>query len=817
VTRRRRKSSPRGKAGTPATAAAEPKKAEGQGKTTPPASPKRRLWIAAGLAAVLVIGAGLGLQFLARGPSAPADLDPGKLAFVGSETCIGCHQEAGSLWHSSQHAHAMAHASDDTVLGDFADARFDYYGSTSRFFKKDGKFYVETDGPDGALQTFEVKYTFGLDPLQQYLIEFPDGRVQALTIAWDSRTKEEGGQRWFHLYPDEHIGHDDPLHWTKLNQNWNFMCAECHSTGVAKNYDPKTDRFATTWKEISIGCEACHGQGSAHVAWAKDWSPFAEKDKALGLLARFDERSGVTWTRAADTGQPKRSATPARLRQEVEMCGRCHARRGIISENVVSGRPLSDSHAVSLLGRGLYQADGQMLDEVYNYGSFKQSKMFARGVTCSDCHDPHSAKLKAKGDQVCLQCHAGSYETVAHTHHEGDAAPSCVACHMPARKFMVIDERHDHSFRVPRPDLAETLGVDNACTDCHTDKSAQWAAAAIEDWYGPERKGFQTFGPAFHAAWTGAPDAASLLAVVAGDQGTPAFVRASALEELTAYPSRETASLVREGLADPDPLVRIAALDHLETAPPAQLWPLVSPLLSDPVRGVRIKAGFLLGGVPPKDLPAADRARLAKAEDEFVAAQTLNADRPEARALLGRYLARTGKMKEAEAEYRAALALSPHFAPAAVNLADLYRQTGRDEDGEAALHEALEFSPQDGGLHHALGLTLVRLKRQAEAIEHLRRAAELEPDRARYAYVYAVGLDSVGERVKAIEVLEDSVARHPGDRESLMALINFARADGDPKTALRHAEQLAKIEPDNKPLAGLIQQLRGEIAGSPGN
>lgn len=817
MTRRRRKSSPRGKAGTPATAAAEPKKAEAQGKTTPPASPKRRLWIAAGLATVLVIGAGLGMQFLARGPSAPANLDPGKLAFVGSETCIGCHQEAGKLWHPSQHAHAMAHASDDTVLGDFADARFDYYGTTSRFFKKDGKFYVETDGPDGALQTFEVKYTFGLDPLQQYLIEFPDGRVQALTIAWDSRTKEEGGQRWFHLYPDEHIGHDDPLHWTKLNQNWNFMCAECHSTGVAKNYDPKTDRFATSWKEISVGCEACHGQGSAHVAWAKDWSPFAEKDKALGLLARFDERSGVTWTRAADTGQPKRSATPARLRKEVEMCGRCHARRGIISEDFVPGRSLSDSHVVSLLGRGLYQPDGQMLDEVYNYGSFKQSKMFAAGVTCSDCHDPHSAKLKAKGDAVCLQCHAGSYETVAHTHHDGDGAPSCVACHMPARKFMVIDLRHDHSFRVPRPDLAETLGVDNACTDCHTDKSAQWAAAAIEDWYGAERKGFQTFGPAFQAAWTGAPDAASLLAAVAGDADTPAFVRASALEELAAYPSRETASLVRDGLADPDPLVRLAALDHLETAPPAQLWPLVSLLLDDPVRGVRIKAGFLLGGVPLKDLPAADRARLSRAENEFVAAQDLNADRPESQSLLGRYYARKGEGGKAEAAYKQALALSPQFAPAAVNLADLYRQTGRDADGEAVLRAALEVSPQDGGLHHALGLTLVRLKRQDEAIAHLRRAAELEPDRARYAYVYAVGLESIGKRDEAIAVLEDTLKRHPGDRESLMALINFARAGGDPKTALRYADTLAEIEPDNEPLAGLIQQLRGEVGGSAGD
>lgn len=710
----------------------------------------------------------------------------------------------------------MAHANEETVLGDFDDTTFDYFGVTSRFFRKDGKFYVETDGPGGKLDTFEVKYTYGFEPLQQYLIEFPDGRVQALSVSWDSRPKEEGGQRWFHLYPDEAIGHDNPLHWTRLNQNWNFMCAECHSTGVAKNYDPKTDRFATTWKEISVGCEACHGQGSAHVAWAKDWSPFAKEDKTKGLLARFNERSGIAWSRDTETGVPQRSAVPSRLRKEVEMCGRCHARRGQLSEAWLPGRHLSDTHMVSLLTRDLYQPDGQMLDEVYNYGSFKQSKMFAAGVTCSDCHEPHSAKLRLKGDQVCLQCHAGSYAEVSHTHHEGAAAPSCVACHMPARKFMVIDERHDHSFRVPRPDLADTLQTDDACTDCHTDKSAEWAAAAIEDWFGPERKGSQTYGPAFHANWHGGPDAEQLLAAVAADAHAPAIARASALQELLAYPSAATAALVRKGLADPDPVVRLAALDHLDVAAPAQLWPLVSPFLTDSVRGVRIKAAFLLGGTPSQNLSASDRARLAAAEAEFVAAQELNADRPEARALLGRYHARTGDTAAAEADYRAALRLSPDFAPAAVNLADLYRHLDRDADAEAVLRQALQSSLKDGGLHHALGLTLVRLKRSDEAIDELRLAAELEPDRARYAYVYAIGLESVGRRPEAIKVLEANVARHPDDRNSLLALVNLAREAGDPAMALRYAEVLSGFEPENRDLAKLIEALRRELVGQEG-
>src|SRR5262245_30704168 len=370
----------------------------------------------------------------------------------------------------------MDHATETSVLGDFKDASFDYYGVHSRFFRKDGKFMVTTDGPDGKLADFEIKYTFGVDPLQQYLVEFPDGRLQALSLAWDARAKDQGGQRWFHLYPNEKIGHADYLHWTKLNQNWNFMCAECHSTGVRKNYDAAKDSFATSWAEITVGCESCHGQGSAHVAWAKSrksWWPFGKSDDpAMGLLVRFDDRTGVSWSPDPVTANPHRSVPPEKLRKEVETCGLCHARRGQFSESWVPGSWLSDTHAVAALSPGLYSADGQMLDEVYNYGSFKQSKMFAAGVTCGDCHDPHNAELRVPGDGVCLQCHApAKYETAAHSHHEGvNPAIGCASCHMPARKYMVVDTRHDHSFRIPRPDISVKLGTPNACTDCHADK-----------------------------------------------------------------------------------------------------------------------------------------------------------------------------------------------------------------------------------------------------------------------------------------------------------------------------------------------------------
>jgi predicted CXXCH cytochrome family protein len=772
--------------------------------------------LAVPVAAVLAVG--LLFQFRAGefGRTSSPPIRGAEAAFVGSETCAGCHQAEAKLWQGSQHQLAMAHATDTSVLGNFSDATFDYFGVKSRFFRKDGKFLVETDGSDGKLAIFEIRYTFGVDPLQQYLVEFPDGRLQSLSIAWDNRPKDKGGQRWFHLYPKEEIRHDDVLHWTKLNQNWNFMCSECHSTGVRKNYDAANDRFATTFAEISVGCEACHGQGSRHVDWARDkgsWWPLGKiDDPTKGLAERFSERRDATWVPNAETGNARRSSAPRALRAEVETCGLCHARRSQISEAWTPGQSLSDTHMVSSIGRGLYHADGQMLDieETYNYGSFKQSKMFAAGVTCSDCHDPHSSKLRLSGDSTCLQCHSQEkYADVKHHHHETVNPPlSCVSCHMPTRTYMIVDTRHDHSFRIPRPDISVKLGTPNACNDCHKDKSPEWSAAAIEGWYGPNRKGFQHYAAAFHSAWNDQSDTAKLLAVVAADRNAPAIARAGALSELDSRVTPAIPDLARTSLKDPDPMVRIGALDMVQNLPLDQRWSLASPLLSDPIRWVRIRAVSVLSDVPPTRLSEADRGRFDRAAEEFVAAQKFNADRPEARSTLGAFYARRGRSSEAETEYKAALRLSPQFTGASINLADLYRQTGREGDGENVLRDAIATAPGDGALHHALGLSLVRLKRPNDALVEFRLAADLDRNNARYAYVYGVALHSAGRRQEAIAYLKESQQAHPGDREILMAITGFSREAGDSATALQYAETLYKIIPDDPAVKSLVDELR---------
>ena len=461
---------------------------------------------------------------------------------------------------------------------------FDYYGVRSRFFRKDGRFLVETDGPDGKLATFEVKYTFGVDPLQQYLIEFPDGRLQALSIAWDSRPKDKGGQRWFHLYPNEEIRHDDVLHWTKLNQNWNFMCAECHSTGVRKNYERPTIASPPAWAEISVGCETCHGQGSRHVAWARErqsWWPFGKTDDPRKGL-RFASTSGAT--RLADRSADRQCGpqrTRLRLRKEVETCGLCHARRGAFSEDWVPGRWLSDTHRVSPLARGLYHADGQMLDEVYNYGSFKQSKMFAAGVTCSDCHEPHGAKLRMPAmASVCNVTRPTStrLSPITATRAQTRRSPARPATCRPAPTWWSIAGTITASASrgpISRPGSARRMPATTVIPIRRRTGRRRPSSAGT----GRAEKASRTMPRRSTPDGTDQTECRGIACGRRRHRSAPAFARATALSELTSHVSPANIDLARKGLTDPDPMVRIGGLDMLESAPAPQIWPLVSPLL----------------------------------------------------------------------------------------------------------------------------------------------------------------------------------------------------------------------------------------------
>ncbi|MDC7785953.1 tetratricopeptide repeat protein [Rhodoplanes sp. TEM] len=744
-----------------------------------------------------------------RAEPTPAAAATGGPAHVGESVCRACHAGEAAAWTSSDHARAMAHASESTVLGDFNDARFTYGDVTSVFFRRDGKYFVRTDGPAGDLQDYEITFTFGVEPLQQYLIALPGGRLQALSIAWDSRAKEQGGRRWFHLHPGEKVDHRDPLHWTGLQQNWNYMCAECHSTGLRRNYDPGSKTYATTFSAIDVSCESCHGPGARHVAWAKREPGWEAIDaQAKGLMIRLDERRGVTWAIDPRTGSAARSK-PRQTTREIETCALCHARRAPIWATIEPGAPIGDSHRVALLDEGLYFPDGQSRDEVYEYGSFLQSKMFAAGVTCSDCHDPHSLTLRASGNAVCVQCHAPErFESASHhRHRQGSTAAQCVACHMPARTYMVVDPRRDHGFRIPRPDQSAALGTPDACTACHADKTSQWAAKQIRAWHGAPRPGFIRFGDVLHAGSRGAPGARASLLALAQDRSHPAIARASALARLDRIADPAALAAVRMLLRDSDPLVRRAAAAAYTGAPTRARRDVLS-LLDDPVRDVRLEAARQVAGLPAALMSADEQKQRDRGIEEYVASLRSNADRPEAHHNLGLLLMDVGRPAEAESELTAALTLDPSFVPAAVTLADLLRALGRDAEAEPLLRGMIERQPNAASPHHALGLWLVRANRRAEAIDALKRAADLAPDDPRMAYVYAVAL-SATDRAKALATLRESLARHPHDRETLSGLAAFSRDAGARDDALHYAETLAALEPDDPSVRAFVRQMRG--------
>jgi tetratricopeptide (TPR) repeat protein len=672
----------------------------------------------------------------------------------------------------------MQVAGEDTVLGDFDAGRYEHFGVVTGFSRRDGRFVVTTEGADGALHDYDVAYTFGVEPLQQLLVALPGGRLQALGIAWDSRPASAGGQRWFSLHPGERVTPDDVLHWTKPSQNWNSQCAECHSTNLRKGYDPGRDAWTTTWSELDVACEACHGPGGSHVAWAEATAagdPPSSPDHGLSVRLR-PPRAG-DWVFEPGAAIARR-ATPLADGVELETCAPCHALRSTLREGRVPGEPLLDTHRPALLDPDLYEADGQMREEVYEYGSFLQSRMHAAGVACSDCHDPHSLRLRAEGNAVCAQCHRPeSFDTpVHHRHPPGSAGARCAACHMPARTYMVIDVRHDHSFRVPRPDLSVSLGTPDACTDCHAGRDARWAADAVARWFPDGRRGAPHYARALHAGRRGDPGAQHALVAVASDAAQPAIVRASALALLLPG-STDAADAVRAALADPDPLVRLGALEAAAGLEPGARLAAAAPRLRDPLRAVRTAAGRTLAEVPPALWSPADRSALAAALAEYRAAQGVYAERPEAHVSLGALHATFGEADAARREYETALRLGPWFAPGYVNLADLERAAGRDAEAEALLRRALAIAPDLAATRYALGLTLVRLGRHAEALPELERAAALAPEVPRYALAEALLRLERGDRAAATRIARDLLARWPEDADAraLLAELESAR------------------------------------------
>ncbi|MGO8036240.1 tetratricopeptide repeat protein [Rhizobium leguminosarum] len=707
--------------------------------------------------------------------------------FVDERTCSSCHADQAAAFSKSHHAQAMALAEDETVRGDFDNSRFEHDGVVTTFTRRDGRFFVNTEGADGGQTEFEVRYTFAYEPLQQYLVDIGGGRLQALDIAWDTARRQ-----WFWLGNGTPAKPGSTYHWTGPFYRWNRTCIDCHSTDPQAKFQPQTNEYKSTYVATSIGCQSCHGPGAKHVASAQS----------------ADVSSPMT-----DTGLPKLDAG---------ICFACHARRTKLLDGYQPGKPFLDYFSPALLRQDLYFPDGQILDEVFEYGSFQQSKMARAGVTCLDCHRPHEAGLKAEGNALCTQCHtetkpdrfvnqdpSGRFDTPAHTHHlAGSTGAQCANCHMPERTYMKVDPRRDHSFVIPRPDLSATLGMPNACTTCHVGKTDDWAAETMDEWYGTQWRKRPSIAHAFAGAANGDQAAVEALRALVSDQDQAGIVRGSAIAAMSGTGGADITADIRTAATDADPLVRLGAAEAAGNIPPEQRLDAIGKLLGDETRAVRVAAANALAGTPPH-LFANQQGNFEAAVADLRAYVETNGDVAETQSNYGFFLFARQRTAEAEAAFRRAISLDPTLEATRINLAEFYRATGQNDRSEQTYAEAIAMAPARADLRYGHALSLVRRQALTEAITELEEAVRLDPQNPRYKTTFAVALDSARRTEEALGRLDGWAAG--GDADIIGLALQYSLKLRHLPEALKHAEALARLRPQDPQISSLIGQLKQAI------
>jgi len=678
----------------------------------------------------------------------------------------------------------------ETVAGDFSDTSIVVGSETFTFRRHEQSFEVEVQETGHSSERLAVRYTFGVWPLQQYLVDVGHGRLQALQVAWDTRPAPQGGQRWFYLGGDTIDPPGDPLHWRGLAYNWNRSCADCHSTNVDKGYNPSTRGYETTFAETSVGCESCHGPASVHVERAKTGTAGGDHD----LLRAIEKPPTRQWVFVP--GKPIAVLEGASvIDPELSTCAPCHARRAQLKPHEGN---FDDDYRLALLEDDLYFADGQSKDEVFIHGSFLQSKMYASGVVCSDCHEPHAATLKVRPNALCSGCHRPEvFDTPSHTFHPyGSAGAECPSCHMPQRTYMGVDERADHRFGVPQPLLSAKIGAPDPCLGCHRDWTPQHAHELIERHIGTRAR--TGFAEALWATRQGHIEGPKQLAAIAQSEDFPPIVRATALVELSANTSPHVIELARSLAAAADPLLRRASATIAHSLPPLDRDRIGRRLLRDPVASVRLEAASAFIDAPPmQEWPASDMQNLATAVAEYRDSKTWVSDGPDGLVDLANLALAMGDGQACQTYLEQAIAIDPSFSPAHLNLADYYRAMGQDDRAVVVLENALSRARDPAMIHHALGLAFTRLGRRDEAIRELARAFQLLPAVPRLGYVYAVALFDTGKREAALEVLRAVHERFPGDRTVLNVAIQYARELGHDHEAQGYVLALQALERNN--------------------
>ncbi|HKJ32335.1 MAG TPA: tetratricopeptide repeat protein [Balneolales bacterium] len=710
-------------------------------------------------------------------------------AFVGAKTCKKCHAEAYKKWKESDHYHAMAVADSKNVRGDFNNTTFRHNGTTYRFFKKNGSFMVHTKGPKGRCHNYNIAYTLGWTPLQQYLIRFPGGKYQALTVAWNTKKKQ-----WFSLYPNLKINPHDFLYWTRGAMNWNTMCANCHSTNLHQNYIAKSDSFHTTWSSINVSCEACHGPGKKHVDYIR--SLHGKKPDMKIVRSELKMTTGIGSHKLA------------------EECARCHSLREQVSKAYNFKGTLMDHFVPDLPHPPNYYPDGQIKNEDYVYGSFLQSRMYHAGIACTNCHNPHTYHLIAKGNALCISCHASSYNTPAHTHHKmNTAGAKCVNCHMTGKNYMQVDFRRDHSFRIPRPDLTEKYGTPNACNSCHKKKSAKWAAQTIQKWYGsPTPKNhFYKFTEVLAQASKTGPNAEPELIRLAKDNTQPAIARATALWYLGQFSDGQAVNAMQQALKSKSSLVRTSAVKAVSNLSESARDQILKPMIMDSVRSVRVAAMSGLANLQKSDFPDSEQSAYKVAYRDLKQHFQVTQYFPAGQFNQGEYYERMKKWGKAEKAYRKALAKNPHFNEARINLADLYNQQGKNNKAEKLLKTVVRQEPDYGPAYYSLALLVAQKGRLNVSIGYFKEAVKRMPEHARIYYNWAIVYQKLHQYHNSEQKYLKAIHIDPNNTDYQYGIITLYLQNKKLKMALQHAKKLVEMHPDNQRFRILMERIENNI------
>jgi tetratricopeptide (TPR) repeat protein len=691
-------------------------------------------------------------------------------AYGGSESCRDCHKEAYDEWWKSNHGLAerpLSPAMDQHAF-------------------PDGKFQVTAVGPGKTNGTFAVERVIGNDPLRQFLVKFPGGRYQALEASYDPHRNE-----WFNVYGNENRQPGEWGHWTGRGMNWNNMCAGCHNTRLHKNYDERTDSYATTMAEMTVGCEACHGPMKDHVIWQK-----ANRNEDL------DDPTIRNFT----------------TNQVLETCAQCHSRRSELTGDFAPGDLFDDHHLLTIVDEtDIFYPDGQVREEDYEFSAFLGSKMHAKGVRCIDCHQPHTAKVKLAGNMLCLRCHDGSYtnaptiDPVKHSLHKVDPlyfdpegidllalakrnpaavatnGGECINCHMPQTFYMQRHRRHDHGFTIPDPLLTKQAGIPNACNRCHTDKDADWALTWTERWYGDKMN---------------RPSRRRALTVAGARRGDPA-ARDGLLTMLSTYEppywSAVAAKLLGQWAADPTvnaALVEASkntnALVRANAARSLRDEAALQRLLNDPVRSVRFYAEWAL---------REDTAELRAILDYM-------ADQPQGQMQKGAFALAHGNAPQAVAHYQKAVEWDAYSAPIRHDYAVALSSLGSNVEAVAQLEAACRLDPHDAEYPYKLALAWNELGRIDKTIEQLQVAVRLDEHNDRAWYNLGLALNSAGRTEAALDALNRAAAENPSDPRAPYAAATILARQGRIAEAREAAQRALQIQPGYAPAQEFLQSLR---------